>query len=1495
MPLQVTKISLLGTIILCFLLSLVSQETVCAQESSEIADYIKVADSINFSRILDDVRNLTGFGRPTWSRVSGYPGFYAALDHSVDEFEKVGLEPLREFYEITVPVDYGAYIVLQTPTGEMFNITAYPLWPNNVNPCPYSSPSDGDSLIYGGYGFLTELNNKTIEDRWVLMEFDSRWYWKNPVLLGARGIIFREPETFTTRIEAEQKVLGIPYDLPRIYVKRNDGDLIYDLLSEHGQLKVHVKSMMRWEKRRVSNILAQVQGTSPSLSGEAIVISAFSDSFSVVPSLNPGATDAFALAALLELARYFADNPPERTVIFLVTSGHWQSLWGAREFVDKHFSELGFKIKAFIGLDITPENDRLGVFHVGSLYLYKYPDALRNRYRDLINKFFFTYLPSIERQLGKSFSLLDMVWMSYPSFIIASPPRFAHIKPIFDHEPFTAACYGGGFTLATTDVTKAFLKTPLDTLDVVLSSPSQVKNLKTQLELIFCILSTYADDDDLATKAFPSRFQADQGWATLTVQAAQYNLRTAWYDPWNMTDPQKVIVRVAAVMYPLTAQGVPIITGGIAGGSGIGTVAFLDVVVLPDEQGTVRVVGLKPYSGGSVTAHVINQDTGIVEYAYDSGVYSAPPVPSDLPIRNTFLMMDVNMFKYVSLFETGTITLLNFLNPQTLSPIGSLVATTTGIRVLNFLGHGPPVWGSVDISLTEAMVYGEPGIPVEIIAGTEKYPLTVLLNASEENPSGDGYLIKPRENIVLTTFDAATELFGLANGRISILESRFTFNPKIRLFHPKAIEFSMLLEESLASKQYDKAYSYAVSLWGFDRQAYMSSMDLMWEVIATAAVFFLMMIPFAFLSERLMSQAIGLKRITMFMMIFVGCILFLVAFHPGYSVATNMTMILVSIAIAIMVSPLIVVVLREFLTVASMVREEVLGLHFAEISRAEVLLSALSIGIQNMRKRKFRTILTLLSITLLAFSLMVFTSTASTIVPYVLENPKQDIYYDGMLVRKYPWSPIPEELFIFLKYKYGDEALVVPRAWIIPPFGSAGASLSLDPQGSVTVKALIGLTPEEEDIFPVRDFISNHMWIPEGESQVCFMSYKKADELSKALGVNITYGSKINIWGWEFTLMGLYDATWLSGLMDLDGEPFAPVEYIRGMNVYSPPHTDWDDVIIIPYLTAMRVYPEFATEAPIHSVAIKLDQTAEIDTTALELALGSLLDIYYSKGDSVFVVRPRSWFSFIGMETLQVPMIIVGLSLVNITLGAVYERLREISVYSTIGLSPGHVSGMFLAENLVYAVIGSMLGYMIGVLATVVLWNVGLFPAGLYPNFSSILIGVMLGFATFMTTVSAMYPAYKASRLVTPSLERKWRLPTKPVGNQWTVPLPFVASSREEVKGVLWFLREFFGIHSSRDSKIFIAEETEYMPDGISSAIRLSPYDGGIIQNVSIKAIEAEKEKINFELNINRISGVDTLWKTSNYTFVDALRKQLLIWRSLSPDSKELYIRRAGT
>ena len=46
-------------------------------------------------------------------------------------------------------------------------------------------------------------------------------------------------------------------------------------------------------------------------------------------------------------------------------------------------------------------------------------------------------------------------------------------------------------------------------------------------------------------------------------------------------------------------------------------------------------------------------------------------------------------------------------------------------------------------------------------------------------------------------------------------------------------------------------------------------------------------------------------------------------------------------------------------------------------------------------------------------------------------------------------------------------------------------------------------------------------------------------------------------------------------------------------------------------------------------------------------------------------------------------------------LGSVYERVREIGIFSSVGLAPAHVGALFLAEASVYAVMGAIIGYLI--------------------------------------------------------------------------------------------------------------------------------------------------------------------------------------------------------
>ena len=78
-------------------------------------------------------------------------------------------------------------------------------------------------------------------------------------------------------------------------------------------------------------------------------------------------------------------------------------------------------------------------------------------------------------------------------------------------------------------------------------------------------------------------------------------------------------------------------------------------------------------------------------------------------------------------------------------------------------------------------------------------------------------------------------------------------------------------------------------------------------------------------------------------------------------------------------------------------------------------------------------------------------------------------------------------------------------------------------------------------------------------------------------------------------------------------------------------------------------------------------------------------------------------------------------------LGSVYERRREIFVYNSVGLSPGNVASLFLAESSVYAILGASLGYLLGQVVSKILLVTGAL-SGLSLNYSA-------GTTVFVTAV----------------------------------------------------------------------------------------------------------------------------------------------------------------
>ena len=181
-------------------------------------------------------------------------------------------------------------------------------------------------------------------------------------------------------------------------------------------------------------------------------------------------------------------------------------------------------------------------------------------------------------------------------------------------------------------------------------------------------------------------------------------------------------------------------------------------------------------------------------------------------------------------------------------------------------------------------------------------------------------------------------------------------------------------------------------------------------------------------------------------------------------------------------------------------------------------------------------------------------------------------------------------------------------------------------------------------------------------------------------------------------------------------------------------------------------------------------------------------------------------------------------------------------------------------------------------------------------NYSSLsaVFSCMLVMAVVL--LSTVYPAQKAARMAVPDVTRKWRLPPTE-GDHWDFEFPFTVSGHE-VLGLSVFLIGYFDSYSEESVGTFYTEgatleceETEH-GDGysISMVIGLAPFDLGVSQHVVFHAIpEAEHNIYVIKLHIRRINGEDSSWRRVNQRFINVIRKQFLIWRTVDPEAKADY------
>ncbi|MBL0717522.1 MAG: ABC transporter permease, partial [Desulfosarcina sp.] len=186
-------------------------------------------------------------------------------------------------------------------------------------------------------------------------------------------------------------------------------------------------------------------------------------------------------------------------------------------------------------------------------------------------------------------------------------------------------------------------------------------------------------------------------------------------------------------------------------------------------------------------------------------------------------------------------------------------------------------------------------------------------------------------------------------------------------------------------------------------------------------------------------------------------------------------------------------------------------------------------------------------------------------------------------------------------------------------------------------------------------------------------------------------------------------------------------------------------------------------EPEVTEVAVRLKKFDKLDTVFAYLK--SVLAQYKKpKGAPVFEIHTWEKLSpfnniakMIDLMTVSMKIIMIAIvliSILNVMIMSVYERIREIGTMSAIGTAPGKIMALFLAEGFSLGVISTLLGNIIG-LGGIYLLNIYkvrfsfgrmedliLSPAIKFSDLYWVSAIVLL-----VSVFASLQPAYKASRM----------------------------------------------------------------------------------------------------------------------------------------------------
>jgi ABC-type antimicrobial peptide transport system permease subunit len=396
-------------------------------------------------------------------------------------------------------------------------------------------------------------------------------------------------------------------------------------------------------------------------------------------------------------------------------------------------------------------------------------------------------------------------------------------------------------------------------------------------------------------------------------------------------------------------------------------------------------------------------------------------------------------------------------------------------------------------------------------------------------------------------------------------------------------------------------------------------------------------------------------------------------------------------------------------------------------------LEALLVGLDEARRHLGQTALSLLGLVLGTASIVTVLALFGGQTRHTQEYIAEVGGYGTIIARdrELPEQPTAREL-ASERLTYRDAAYLKEHATMLSAVAPGWYRQLEYRVGDVDFEGeVIGTTPDYAVINDIRPLVGRYLSALDVKLQAraAVLGWKYADSLFTS--PEAALGQTVQLGGRSFNVVGVlvreefYLAPWSGNELEYRNRR-AYIPITTGIVQFDGTNDRLD------FLTLKAVTPT-GTRAATAQVRSLLVQRHGVEDFDLEPTGGT------SATDASFILM----FNFIFLVVGIVSLFAGGVVIANILLASVVERVREFGTRMALGASGFQIFSQVLAQVLVIAGVGGVLGLALGAALTGAVARVMMMPATVTPAMAAVAIGTSLT----VGVLAGFYPAFRAARL----------------------------------------------------------------------------------------------------------------------------------------------------